>query len=491
MAKTFAKIAVLVLAVPFLLGPHPRAFAAKKNVAKIKRVDLASETEASRYPLKIYTPIPASFSFQYPKNFKPSASLQPTVEFWRNVFANYDLHQTILHDNQNFGLIYGVLDFESLDKDVTTGASEKRTLRSRIEEIKKTLLKEMLLRFADGQKPETPGEHLIYNLFKNIDEGNKFAAAAERVRGQWGQKSKFEAGLIRSGRWMPTIQKIFEAGGVPKEVSYLVFVESMFQIEVVSKVGAAGPWQFMPATARLQKLVIDRHMDERLDPLIGAAGAARLLRKNHELLTSWPLAINAYNSGPLRMQKAINQLGTKNIEVIIRHFNNRGYQFASRNFYPEFLAAMEVAQNHRKHFGRLDLEEPIAFDEVRLPYDLSLYDLASTAGTDVGVLKDLNPAYGEKNFRQGVLLPKGYTIRVPHTKGNFFLAAIEDLRNKQQAAKWHLVKKGETLHKIARQYGTSVQTIRSFNGLLGLNLLPGQMLKIPGPPSQVVLETHQ
>lgn len=491
MVKTLTKVVVLALAVPFLLGLHPRAFAAKKHVAKVKRADLASETEASKYPLKIYTPIPASFSFQYPKNFKPAVSLQSTVEFWRNVFANYDLHQTILHDNQNFDLIYGVLDFESLEKDVMDGAREKKALRSKIEGIKKARLAEMLLRFAEGQKPETSGEHLIYNLFKNIHESDKFAAAAERVRGQWGQKSKFEAGLILSGRWMPTIQKIFEAGGAPKEVAYLVFVESMFQMGAVSKVGAVGPWQFMPATARLQKLVIDRYMDERLDPLIGAAGAARLLRKNYELLTSWPLAINAYNTGPMRMKKAVNQLGTKNIDVIIRHFTDRGYQFASRNFYPEFLAAMEVAQRHHKYFSGLDLEKPIAFDEVRIPYNLSLYDLASTAGTDVGVLKDLNPAYEERNFRRGTLLPKGYTIRVPHTKGNFFLAAIEDLWSKQQMAKWHLVKKGDTLHKIARQYGTSVQRVQSFNGLLGLNLLPGQMLKIPGPSAQVVLETHQ
>jgi len=68
---------------------------------------------------------------------------------------------------------------------------------------------------------------------------------------------------------------------------------------------------------------------------------------------------------------------------------------------------------------------------------------------------------------------------------------MEDIRNKQQLAKWHLVKKGDTLHKIARQYGTSPKTVQAFNGLLGVHLLPGQMLKIPGPADQVVLETHQ
>lgn len=449
------------------------------------------EREAGKFPLKIYLPLPASFSFQYPKNFKPSPPLQSTVDFWRNVFANYDGHQTILHDNKNFDLIYGVLDFEPLEKNAFGGTRETRGLRSRIEEIKKAKLREMLLRFAEGAKPSTPGEHLIYNLFENIRERDKFATAAERIRGQWGQKSKFEAGLVRSGRYMPMIQKIFEAGGAPKEVSYLVFVESMFQMAAVSKAGAVGPWQFMPATARLQKMVINRTMDERRDPLIGAAGAARLLRKNYELLYSWPLAINAYNTGPLRMQKAVNQLGTRNIDLIIRHFNDRGYQFASRNFYPEFLAAIEVAQNHRKYFVDLDLEEPIAFDEVRLPYDCSLHDLGLFAGTDIGVLKDLNPAYDARNFGRGAILPRGYTIRVPHTQGNFFLAAMEDLRSRQQQARWHLVKKGETLHKIAKQYGTSAQTVQTFNGLLGVHLLPGQMLKIPGPASQVVLETHQ
>ncbi len=436
----------------------------------------------------IYIPLPAALSSQYPEVFRPSPFLEARVEFWRNVYANYDLHHTILHDNQNPKLIYGVLNFETIENNVALSEREKRALRSGIEGEKKAKLKEMLLRFAEGEKPQTAGERLIHKLFDKISDHDKFKEAAERIRGQWGQKSKFEEGLVRSGRYMPWIEKIFVLSGVPEEITRLVFVESMFQLEATSKVGAGGPWQFMRQTARLQKLVMNEFLDERRDPLIAAAAAAKLLLKNYNLLQSWPLAINAYNTGPVRMLKAERALGTKRIDTIIENYSDRGYQFASRNFYPEFLAAWEVSQNHRKYFGLLELEKPIAFDEVTLSSEASLDKLAEIAATDVGVLKDLNPAYHDRAFQKGVALPKGYTIRVPAKQAPLFLAALKEEAQSQKYARWHVVKRGETLHKIAGLYGITVAELKIQNRMKGIRLLPNQILKIPGPPEALVLE---
>ncbi|MBI4223974.1 MAG: hypothetical protein HY609_03495, partial [Deltaproteobacteria bacterium] len=153
-----------------------------------------SNIRPGRFPLKVYKPMPAAPRSAFPSRFRPHADLLPMVEFWRNVYGNYDLHHTLLHDSENLNLVYGVLDFEGINKN----------LRSKIESIKKAELKAMLLRLDRGDKPVTAGEHLIVRLFENIHDRDKFKTAADQIRGQWGQRSRFEEGLIRSGRYLPT-----------------------------------------------------------------------------------------------------------------------------------------------------------------------------------------------------------------------------------------------------------------------------------------------
>lgn len=400
------------------------AIPAQSEPGKISKEDL---NNAAHYLLAPYRPLSGIDPKKYPKHFQPAPALVPMVDFWRNVYANYDLHHTILHDSEDLNLVYGVLDFEKLDKDERLFPAEKQKWRAHIEAIKKTQLKEMLLRLDRGEKPVTAGEKIVFGLFDSKRSHAKFKRASEQIRGQWGQRSRFEAGLIHSGRYLTMIEKIFAAQGVPVEIANLVFVESMFVPKARSKVGAAGPWQFMPKTARLHGLVMNQYIDERYDPLIAAQAAARMLRKDYEKIGSWPLAINAYNTGLLRMFRAVRQLGTKNISHIVQRFYDRGYQFASRNFYPEFLAALEVVKNHSEYFGELEREEPIAFEELQLTEAASLYQLAQKTATDLDVLRALNPAYAETAFASKTSLPKGYVIRIPEGLGKIYLAALKEI----------------------------------------------------------------
>ncbi len=441
------------------------------------------------YPLRPYQPLPEMIQKTYGHGLVVSKELEPAVDFWRNVYARYDLNKTILHDNGNLDIIYGVLDFSDLDDDVTLSDSRRRAIRSAMEEEKKEELRAMLLRFARGEKPETAGEYLIYGLFEKVDGTDKFLEAATRIRSQWGQKDRFMAGLVRAGRYMPMMEEIFIRNGVPKEITRLVFVESMFHLNAFSKVGAAGPWQFMPGTAKLYMTVNDI-VDERRDPLIAAEGAAKLLMKNYELAGSWPLAINGYNTGILRMIRARDRLGTHNIATIIRNFNDPGYQFASRNFFPEFMAALETASHATEYFGELDYDTPVPFDELILPYHTSLKTLAESTMTDVGVLRDLNPAYYEKNFGEKSFIPKGYTVRVPYHQKMMFLAALDQMHNEASATRWHVVSKNESIKTIAARYQVALKDLKETNGLIDNRLEKGQLLKIPSEPHAIVLETH-
>ncbi|MDP2600673.1 MAG: transglycosylase SLT domain-containing protein [Deltaproteobacteria bacterium] len=441
------------------------------------------------YPLRPFNPLTEMIQKNYGHGLSVSKKMEPAVDFWRNVYARYELNQTILHDNRDMSLVYGILDFSDLDADFSLSDAQRRAIRAAVEADKKEELRAMLLRFQSGHVPETAGEEWVFGFFKNIPGPEKFAKAAGRIRAQWGQKDRFAAGLVRAGRYMPMMEEIFIRNGVPKEITNLVFVESMFNLKAFSKVGAAGPWQFMPATAKLY-MTINATVDERLDPLIAAQAAARFLLKNHEIAGTWPLAINGYNTGILRMVKARDRLGTHDISVIIENFNDPGYQFASRNFFPEFMAALEVAVHHKDYFGELVFDEPLPFDEIILPYHASFQELSRATGTDVGVLRDLNPAYYEKNFEPHVFIPKGYTLRVPHRQKMVFLAALDQAHNHDSDSRWHRVGKGESLKLIAQRYQISLDLLKESNGLLSNRIEKGHLLKIPGEPPAIVLETH-
>ena len=172
---------------------------------------------------------------------------------------------------------------------------------------------------------------------------------------------------------------------------------------------------------------INQWVDERLDPFIATHGAARLLQANYEMLGSWPLAINAYNTGAGRMKRAIRQLGTDDIGVIARQYQGRGYGFASRNFYPSFIAAMEVAENYRQIFGDVPISEPITYEVIQLPDRARFQDVAEILELDMGSLQDLNPAFNTLAFDADVYLPEGAAIRVPLGEGARVLSGIYNI----------------------------------------------------------------
>jgi hypothetical protein len=119
-------------------------------------------------------------------------------------------------------------------------------------------------------------------------------------------------------------------------------LESGYQVKAHSKAGARGIWQLMPATARLNGLKVTRHQDSRLDPYMATKTAARILSNLRQQMGSWPLAITAYNYGPNGMARAIKKHGVDYMRIRSRH-QTRVFGFASKNYYPSFLAVRNVA----------------------------------------------------------------------------------------------------------------------------------------------------
>ncbi|MBI2066891.1 MAG: lytic transglycosylase domain-containing protein [Deltaproteobacteria bacterium] len=369
------------------------ALQSEQKLTEITSFSKEVTTEANR-PIPQDDPHLFSPSLSVPESGRslfltPPPSLRSAVDFWRQIYAVYDFNQTVLHDSGDLSVIYGVLDFSSWDQQ---GLSEFEKEKAR--------------------------EKLIQAEIKRIGEDLPLEAA-ERVRAQRGLKDKFGNAVKVSGKYLPLFEEIFEYYDIPMELTRLVFVESLFQERAQSKVGAVGLWQFMPGTAR-RYLQVGHLIDERYDPILATHAAARLLKSNYEVLGEWPLAVTAYNAGVGTMQKAVSATGTTDLGTIIREYRGGVFGFASRNFYPSFLAAVEVFHHADQYLGFIQREEPLLFDFVALPARASFPQIAFWSGSNLKELSRLNPSYVREVARGVYLLPSGAKIRLPYGRSDVF-----------------------------------------------------------------------
>ena len=265
----------------------------------------------------------------------------------------------------------------------------RRSRERRIEQTKdgyRAILRTLARGKRTGLKPE---EARVLALWPEGVSNATLRTAALHLRFQLGQADRFRGGLKRSGRWRKHIVTMLRKHRVPLELAALPHVESSFNPAAYSSVGAAGLWQFTRSTGRLF-MRVDSVVDERMDPFIASEGAARLLRSNYDVLGSWPLAITAYNHGVGGMKRAVRKLGTSDIDVIIKKYKSRSFGFASRNFYAEFLAALDVDQNTERFFGPIDFDSPVRYDTVTLDHFYTARVVESTLGVDPSVLREHN-----------------------------------------------------------------------------------------------------
>lgn len=253
--------------------------------------------------------------------FEIPLGLKTEVDFWKMIYSEYTSDQALMHDPNNLERTYGVIALPHCDEPP---------------------LAECLKSREDVMKAEK----------ERICAG-KNRGCIENVRAQVGQRDKFSTAIGRADAIIETIEKIFASSGIPKEISRLPFVESMFNAEAKSHAGAGGIWQLMPRTAKILGIKVSRQLDERSDITKATEAAARHLMRDFKRLGKWDLAINAYNAGPGRIADAINKLGTDDIAKIIKDYYHPAYGFASRNFYPEFLAALQIYENRHIYFSEL------------------------------------------------------------------------------------------------------------------------------------------
>jgi membrane-bound lytic murein transglycosylase D len=414
-------------------------------------------------------------------------AIEKNVRFWEKVFAEYSLSQAVLHDREDMEIIYLVVDVLP-----PSAPCASETNRLRLDPIKEDY-RQLLLRLAMGEGPANAEEQRVLGLFGAEPSPERLLAAADNIRVQIGQKERFREGLVRSGAWLDEIRQAFEDEGVPADLAYLAHVESSFNPQAESKVGAVGLWQFMRATGK-RFLNIDSARDERLNPIKASRAAARYLRENYKMLGSWPVAITAYNHGEGGMRRAVQAHG--DFPAILADYQGKSFGFASRNFYAEFLAARNVASDYRKYFGDLEVRTPEQSRQMVVSGRVDFCRLADYMKLDRAALMECNPDLRKKVKSGSVPIPAGHVLSLPQqlvADRKLSEPLPENLYSAQEIkGDLYRVKSGDTLSSIARKFATSAALLAEINDLEKPSAIKvGQFLRVPAGKEAAVVADNR
>ncbi len=218
------------------------------------------------------------------------------------------------------------------------------------------------------------------------------------------------------------IDQIFRQYGLPTELKYLAVIESSLQTKATSWVGAAGPWQFMPATGRIYGLTITHQNDERRDYFKSTHAAARFLLSLYREFNDWLLVIAAYNGGSENVKKAIRKSGGTDFWRLQYYLPRE-----SRNHVKKFIATHYVMETGLQETKGLAFYDPAAKPKEGLVLDGKECIQQSISGKYIGavIAKNIslevslfnryNPAFDQTISQDGT-----YNLRLPETKMKLF-----------------------------------------------------------------------
>ena len=291
-------------------------------------------------------------------------------------------------------------------------------------------------------------------------------------------------GLTRGAKYLPMIQSVFRAEGLPLDLAYIPIIESGFKTNALSKASAKGPWQFMKPTANENGLHQDWYIDERSDPEKSTVAAAKYLKTLHKLFNGdWNLVLAAYNGGLGRVQRAMKRSGHEDFWALSE--STKFLPKETREYVPLILAAIIVAKNPAQYGFDIVAHDPIAYDKVTLPRAIDLRRVAEWTGTSIDEIQALNPELRRwttpvKYEEFELKVPVGTADRL---QARLAAASPADLN----ALKWYTVRGGESLTTIARKLGVSRVDLAEANSLsIKSRVRGGQELIIPRAPATLL-----
>jgi membrane-bound lytic murein transglycosylase D len=282
---------------------------------------------------------------------------------------------------------------------------------------------------------------------------------------------KVSAILGRSAYYYPVFDHYLHTHGLPPELKHLAAVESALDPNAVSSSGAVGLWQFLPGSAGLFDLRMDAWLDERRDVYKSTEAACEYLSYLYRIFNDWHLALAAYNGGPGAVEKSIARAGGEtNYWKIRPHVSDQ-----MKIYVPAFIAMNYVLAYH-KDFGIEAALPPVHYhqtDTVHVTQEVYLDRVAEVLEVDPAIIRELNPVYRK------AVIPKskqGYHLVLPGSLSIGYLMNSDKIAGKPPSETEspdgteknrieYVVKKGDSLHKIAIRYHCTIDEIRQWNNL--------------------------
>ena len=278
--------------------------------------------------------------------------------------------------------------------------------------------------------------------------------------------------LKRAKRFFPLLERELKRRNLPLDLKYVAVAESDLQHSAYSPMGAAGIWQFIPGTGHRYGLDKRSYVDERYDFELATDSALRYLKDLYDLFQNWTLAIAAYNCGERRVMKEIARQKVHDYYRLKLPAETERYIF-------RILAIKAVLSNPEKYGYSLPEGAGYPVEEydyvtTTIPFTVPIQPLAEKAGITYREFKRLNPAFVSQ------VVPKGrYRLRFPKGHGELFRKDLDQfLASFKPKTVTHVVRRGETLARIAKRYGVTVSQLKRWNGLKSSVIRVGQKLVI-------------
>ena len=306
--------------------------------------------------------------------------------------------------------------------------------------------------------------------------------------------------------YMPIFEQALEKEGLPLELKYLPIVESALDPNAVSRVGAAGLWQFMIGTGKGLGLEVNSLVDERRDPYRSSEMAAKYLKNLYQIYNDWSLAIAAYNCGPGNVNKALHRNGGSGDFWDIYEYLPR----ETRGYVPAFIAANYAMTYYKQHNISPSLaRKPLITDTVSVNRRIHFAQIAQVLNMPIEEIRTFNP-----QFRADVIPGDNhpYTLVLPSQQIYSFIMSQDSIDNYRDdlyahrevvepggqvstAEEYlsgmtssgnvrtitHKVGRGETLSTIASKYGMTTNEIMAMNNMSSERVRRGDNLKVKAP----------
>ena len=351
-------------------------------------------------------------------------------------------------------------------------------------------------------------------------------------------RSWFSRALSRGQAHLPRIREILAEAGIPQDLAYVPIVESAFNPTALSRAKAKGVWQFIPSTGKQYGLRQDFFVDERSNIEKATLAAAQYLKYLYAMFGDWNLALAGYNAGEGRVMRAIKRSQTNDFWALAK---TKSFRSETKNYVPLIHAAIVIAKSPESYGIDLTPDEVATAETVQVSGSYAISTVARCAETEPTTIRTLNP-----ELRRGLTPATPFELKVPHGAGEKVTACLAGERSMSftrhvvrkrdtlaqiskmfgvpaaeiarvngislrsrlrpgtelavpraprpirtvatgrmvgSSALTYKIRKGDTLSEVAARFGTTVNAIKTLNGLRSSRLSIGQVLRVSTSPA--------